>query len=61
MNNQEYEELLNALGKEAFANMIKVKIRRKVSEPFDSSYCHQFDDVKSMADFLEYMAKQMRG
>ena len=57
MNNQEYKELFHTFGKEAFANMIKVEICRKVPEPFDSTYCHQFDDVKNMADFLEYMAK----
>lgn len=61
MNNQQYEDLLHALGKEAFANMIKTEIHRLLPEPYASTYCSRFDDAKNMADFLEYVANQMRG
>lgn len=61
MNNQQYEDLLHALGKEAFANRIKADIHRLVPEPYASFYYRQFDEAKNIADFLEYVAKQMRG
>ena len=48
------------MGKEAFANMIKANIRSRVPEPYASMYVMQFEDFKSLADYLEYVAKQMR-
>ena len=60
MMEQDYNELFRAIGKEAFANMIKANIRSSVPEPFASMYVKQFDNFKSLADYLEYVAKQMR-
>lgn len=57
---QDYNELFRAIGKEAFANMIKANIRSGVPEPYASMYVKQFDNFKSLADYLEYVAKQMR-
>lgn len=52
--------IFQAIGKEAFANMIKANIRSSVPEPFASMYVKQFDNFKSLADYLEYVAKHMR-
>ena len=60
MSEQNYNELFRAIGKEAFANMIKANIRSSVPEPYASMYVKQFDDFKSLADYLEFVAKQMR-
>ena len=60
MIEHEYNELFRAIGKEAFANMIKANIRSRVPEPYASMYVMQFEDFKSLADYLEYVAKQMR-
>ena len=60
MSEHEYNELFRAIGKEAFANMIKANIRSSVPEPYASMYCHQFDNFKNVADFLEFAAKLMR-
>lgn len=57
---QDYNELFRAIGKDAFANMIKANIRSSVPEPFASMYVKHFDDFKSLADYWEYVAKQMR-
>ena len=60
MSEHEYNELFRAIGKEAFANMIKANIRSSVPEPYASMYCQQFDDFKNVANFLEFAAKLMR-
>ena len=60
MTEQQYNDLLHTLGKEAFSEMVKADIRHRVPEPYASIYCKQFDDAKQLADFLEYVAKQMR-
>lgn len=60
MSEYEYNELFRAIGKEAFANIIKANIRSRVPEPYSSMYCQQFDDFKNVADFLEFAAKLMR-
>lgn len=60
MSEYEYNELFRSIGKEAFANMIKANIRSRVPEPYASMYVKQFDDFKCLADYLEYVAKQMR-
>jgi hypothetical protein len=60
MTEQDCNELFRAMCKEAFANMIKANIRSSVPEPYASMYVKQFDDFKSLADYLEYVAKQMR-
>lgn len=60
MMEQDYNELFQSIGKEAFANMIKANIRSSVPEPYASMYVKQFDNFKSLADYLEYVAKQMR-
>lgn len=60
MSEHEYNELFRAIGKEAFANMIKANIRSSVPEPYASMYCQQFDNFKNVADFFEFAAKLMR-
>lgn len=60
MSEHEYNELFRAIGKEAFANMIKANIRSRVPEPYASMYCQQFDDFKNVADFFEFAARLMR-
>jgi hypothetical protein len=60
MSEHEYNELFRAIGKEAFANMIKANIPSSVPEPYASMYCQQFDNFKSVADFFEFAAKLMR-
>ena len=60
MSEHEYNELFRAIGKEAFANMIKADIRSRFPEPYASMYCQHFDDFKTVADFLEFAAKLMR-
>lgn len=60
MTGQELNELRKSYTKEAFANMIKADIRQRFPEPYASIYCQQFDDAAILADFLEYMAKEMR-
>lgn len=60
MSEHAYNELFRAIGKEAFANMIKANIRSSVPEPYSSMYVKQFEDFKSLADFLEFAAKLMR-
>ena len=37
MSEEQYNELLKAYTKEAFANMIKADIRQRFPEPYDSS------------------------
>ena len=60
MSEHEYNELFRAIGKEAFANMIKADIRQRFPEPYASIYCQQFDDFNNVADFFEFAAKLMR-
>ena len=60
MMEQDYNEFFRAIGKEAFVNIIKANIRSRVPEPYASMYVKQFDDFKSLADYLEYVAKLMR-
>ena len=60
MTDQQYNELLKAYTKEALASMIKADIRSRFPEPYASMYCQQFDNFKTVADFLEFAAKLMR-
>ena len=60
MSEHEYNELFRAIGKEAFANMIKADIRQRFPEPYASMYCQQFDDFNNVADFFEFAAKLRR-
>ena len=60
-NQQLYDELLHLLEKKVKAETVKMFIHQNVPEPYDSIYCKQFDDAKSVADFLEYMNKLTRG
>lgn len=60
MSEHEYNELFRAIGKEAFANMIKANIRSSVPEPYSCMYVKQFDDFKNVADFFEFAARLMR-
>lgn len=60
MTEKLYNELLKAYTKEVLASMIKADIRSRFPEPYASMYCHQFDDFKNVADFLEFAAKLMR-
>ena len=52
-----YNELLKAYTKEVLANMIKADIRQRFPKPYASMYCQQFDNFKTVADFLEFAAK----
>lgn len=58
MTQQQFNDLLNALRKEAMSNMIKASIRQQFHEPLASQYCQKFDDFKMVLDLLEYKAKQ---
>ena len=40
--------------------MIKADIRTRFPEPYASMYCQQFDNFKTVADFLEFAEKLMR-
>ena len=60
MSEHEYNELFRAIGKEAFANMIKADIHTWFPEPYASMYCQQFDNFKNVADFFEFAAKITR-
>lgn len=53
-------ELQKAFDKEVLKLLLKTDIRRRFSEPEASSLCLQVDDAVKLADFLEYMAKEMR-
>lgn len=61
MHNSEVDELRKAFSKEMFSSMMKANIRSRYPEPLASMLCKQLDDAKTFADFLESMAKQMRG
>lgn len=58
MTQQQFNDLLNALRKEAMSNMIKASILQQFPEPLASQYCQKFDDFKMVIDLLEYKAKQ---
>lgn len=60
MTEKQYNELLKAYTKEALASMIKADIRQRFPEPYASMYCQLFDNLKNVADFLEFAAKLMR-
>lgn len=60
MTKQDYNELFHAMGKGVFANLIKTDVRSRVPEPYASMYVKQFEDFKSLVDYLEFVAKQMR-
>lgn len=60
MSDEQYNKLLKAYTKEALANMIKADIRQRFPEPYASMYCHQFDNIKKVADFFEFAAKITR-
>lgn len=60
MSDEQYNKLLKAYTKEALANMIKADIRQRFPEPYGSMYCHQFDNIKKVADFFEFAAKITR-
>ena len=58
MTQQQFNDLLQALRKEAISNMIKTAIRQQFPEPLASQYCQRFDDFNMVLDLLEYKAKQ---
>lgn len=58
MTQQQFNDLLHALSKEAMSNMIKASIRQQFPEPLASQYCQRFDYFKIVLDLLEYKAKQ---
>lgn len=58
MTQQQFNDLPQALRKEAMSNMIKAAIREQFPEPLASQYCRQFDDFKKVVDLLETRAKQ---
>lgn len=50
MTQQQFNDLLHALSKEAMSNMIKASIRQQFPEPLASQYCQKFDDFKMVLD-----------
>ena len=58
MIQQQFNDLLHALRKEAISNIIKASVRQQFPEPLASQYCQRFDDFKMVVDLLEYKAKQ---
>lgn len=60
MKEQQHNELLKVYTKEVLANMIKADIRQRFPEPYASTYCQQFDNLKNVGDFFEYAVKLMR-
>ena len=58
MTQQQFNDLLHALRKEAMSNMIKTSIRQYFPEPLATQYCKKFEDFKMVLDLLEYKAKQ---
>lgn len=60
MNNELYNDLQKAFDKEVVKLLLKTDIRRRFAEPEASLLCQQVDDAAILADFLEYMAKEMR-
>ena len=56
MTQQQFNDLLNALCKEAMSNM--ASIRQYFPEPLATQYCKKFEDFKMVLDLLEYKAKQ---
>lgn len=60
MSEEQYNELLKAYTKEAFASMIKADIRSRFPDSYASMYCQQFDVFKNVVDFFEFAAKLMR-
>ena len=58
MTQQQFNDLLRALRKEAMSNMIKASIRQSFPEPLAIQYSQKFDDFKMVLDLLEYKAKQ---
>lgn len=60
ISEEQYNELLKAYTKGAFASMIKADIRQRFPEPYASMYCQQFDNLKNVADFFEFAAKLIR-
>lgn len=53
-------ELYKAFDKEVVKLLLKTDIRQRFAEPEASRLCQQVDDAAKLADFLEYMAKEMR-
>lgn len=53
-------ELQKAFDKEVVKLLLKTDIRQRYPEPEASRLCQQVDDVATLADLLEYMAKEMR-
>lgn len=53
-------ELQKAFDKEVVKLLLKTDIRQRYPEPEASRLCQQIDDVATLADLLEYMAKEMR-
>lgn len=60
MTQQQFNDLLQALRKEAMSNMIKAAIRQQFPEPLASQYCRQFEDFKKVVDLLDFQATQNR-
>ena len=58
MTQQQFNDLLNALCKEAMSNMIKASIRQYFPEPLATQYCKKFEDFMMVLDLLDYKAKQ---
>ena len=53
------QRIIESLYKGGFCIYDKDGYTPRFSKPLASIYCEQFEDTKSLADFLEKMAKQM--
>lgn len=53
-------DLQKAFDKEVIKLLVKTNIRQRYPEPEASWLCLQVDDAATLADLLEYMAKEMR-
>ncbi len=60
MTELQYIELQKAFTKDLLIKTMKTYIRQRFPAPKASMYCQQLDDAKTLADFLECMAKQIR-
>lgn len=53
-------DLQKAFDMEVLKLLLKADMRQRFAEQEASRLCQQVDDAAILADFLEYMAKEMR-
>lgn len=60
MTEEEYNDLLNKFTKECIVRMIKDQIKNMYVEPYASIYCKQFDNFKTVLEFIERLSISLR-